>query len=80
MAITPIYKEFDRQTGRWLWALAQPDYDKVHDGYACPNCLEDFHGVLLVECPACGHMSDANADFVALPDYMVPEPDPIYSA
>lgn len=78
MAISPIYKEYNHQSGRWLFALREDDYRKIREGYGCPNCIEDFQGVILLECPACGHMRDADNDFVALPDYMVPEPDPIY--
>jgi hypothetical protein len=33
----------------------------------------------MIECPVCNHMADTQADFIGLPDYMVPEPDPIYS-
>jgi len=74
----PIYYEI-RPNGSTLWALGQRDYDKIKDGYGCPNCLEDFNGVLLLECPVCKHMRDTHNDFLALPDYMVPEPDPVYS-
>lgn len=59
--------------------LNRRDFDKVREGYGCPNCLEDFNGVLLLECPVCKHMRDADADFVPLPDYMVPEEDPVYT-
>jgi hypothetical protein len=79
LAIKPYYKEFNRETGKWLWVLLAEDYEKVRQGYACPNCLEDFNGVYMLECPVCNHMADTLADFIGLPDYMVPEPDPIYS-
>jgi hypothetical protein len=39
--------------------------------------LEDFGGVIRVKCPVCPHVRD-EGDFVELPAYMVPEPDPVY--
>ena len=72
MAIEPIYKEFNHQTGKWLFALAPDDFEKVRQGYACPNCLEDFNGVIRVKCPVCPHVRD-EGDFVDTPQYMLPE-------
>jgi hypothetical protein len=77
LAIEAIYKEFNRETGRWLYALKPDDFEKVRQGYACPNCLEDFGGVILVKCPVCPHVR-SEQDFVDLPNYMIPEPDPVY--
>jgi hypothetical protein len=79
VAIRPYYTEVNPHTGRALFALNKDDFEKVRDGYGCANCLEDYFGVYLLTCPVCKHERDLWNDFVALPDYMVPEPDPIYS-
>lgn len=75
MAITPIYKHFDHASGKWLFALAPDDFEKVRQGYACPNCLEDFGGMIRMKCPVCPHVRDVDTDFVATPQYMLPETD-----
>ena len=56
MAIIPIYTRPPLIPGeRPLFALTPDDYEKVRQGYGCPECLEDFYGVYMLRCPVCGH-------------------------
>lgn len=52
MTIIPIAWR-DSETGP-EFVLGPDDYEKVRQGYACSNCLEDYHGVWRPKCPACG--------------------------
>ena len=72
MALKPIYSEFDRASGKWRWGLGRDDFEKVRQGYGCHDCLEDFHGVVLLTCPACGHKRDQALDFLPTPDHFQP--------
>lgn len=50
--LTPIYSKWDGS--RWIFGLNEDDFMKVQAGYACGNCLEDYHGKWLPKCPVCG--------------------------
>ena len=57
MAIKPIYWSPPLRPGeRPLFALTPEDYEKVRQGYGCPECLEDFYGVYMLQCPVCKHI------------------------
>ena len=77
MAIRAIYTEVAADGRTPVFALSPGDHEKIRQGYGCPNCLEDFTeygaGALHVafqECPVCGHVLDANNDFVIAPAHM----------
>jgi hypothetical protein len=53
MAIRPLYSRFDYPANRWEFDLTGEDFDKVQKGYACGECLEDYGGIWLPECPVC---------------------------
>jgi len=72
VSIKPVYSEFDYTTGRWNWGLDKEGFEKVRQGYGCPECLEDFHGVALLRCPACGHVRNQALDFLPTPDHFKP--------
>lgn len=72
MSIKHVYSEFDHETKRWRWGLGPEDFEKVRQGYGCPECLEDFNGVLLLQCPACGHARNQALDFLPTPDHFLP--------
>jgi hypothetical protein len=59
--IKPIYSRFDYTKNRWEFALTPEDFEKVQQGYACGECLEDFMGEFKLVCPLCKH-STAGGD------------------
>ena len=57
MAIIPLYTKPPLVPGeRPLFALSKEDFEKVRQGYGCPECLEDYNGVYLPQCPLCKHV------------------------
>lgn len=61
--IKPLYSKYDHLANRWVFGLLQEDFDKVQQGYACGECLEDFQGEFKLICPVCRH-STAGGDRV----------------
>lgn len=53
MAIKPVYSKYDNVNDEWTHGLTGEDFEKVRQGYACSNCLEDFQGMYLERCPVC---------------------------
>lgn len=51
--IKPIYSKYDPEIDEWVHGLSNDDFEKVRQGYACSNCLEDFGGLYLERCPVC---------------------------
>lgn len=59
--LVPIYSRTDPTTGRKLHGLGPADYQKVLDGYACPDCLAEFSSYTL-RCVLCGWQRDLAGD------------------
>lgn len=73
--IHAFYTEVHPVTGRTLFMVSARDYEKIRQGYGCPNCLEDYNGMYLIQCPVCQHMTDfGGGDFIPVtPEHMIPE-------
>ena len=74
VAIKAYYTEVNPVSGRALFALNRDDYEKIRQGYGCPNCLEDYQGMYLPTCPLCKHSTDfSDHDFLpVIPTWMAP--------
>lgn len=72
MSLKPIYTEVDQRTGRIMGGFGREDFEKIRQGYACPQCWEDFNGVYLTTCPVCGHQRNVWEDFLPTPDHFQP--------
>lgn len=60
--------------------LSQDDYEKIAKGYGCPRCLEDYHGVFLLECPVCKHKPDvSDLKGLAPQEYQIADPSLAYA-
>lgn len=70
IAIIPIYFEEDLlRPGKVKWGLGWEDFQKVRQGYGCPECLEDFNGVYMAVCPVCAHVRDVSRDILPTPEH-----------
>lgn len=81
IAIRPIYT-YDAQDGSDLvFMLSEEDYRKIAQGYGCPRCLEDYHGVVLTVCPVCKHRADVLVDLRGLAprDHQIADPSLAYA-
>jgi len=65
VAIKPLISRFDYEHNRWEFMLSNEDFNKVQQGYACGECLEDFQGEFRIKCPVCGH-STAGGDRILI--------------
>ncbi len=72
----PVYAK-EREDGKegWIFGLDRSDYEKVRQGYACGNCLEEFQiggsPVSLPKCSLCGEptaISDIEATIQSTPE------------
>jgi len=70
--LTPIYREEMPQGGQ-QFGLGERDFQRVMDGYACPNCLLTFERKTDV-CPLCGHERDLERDVAPAPRHWLPSP------
>lgn len=66
--LVPIYDRTDPATGRVLHGLSPQDFQKVRDGYACPDCLAEY-GTYTPKCVLCGWERDIAADIARAPAY-----------
>jgi DNA-directed RNA polymerase subunit RPC12/RpoP len=55
----PIYSRFNHEGNYWEFLLSDEDFNKVQQGYACGECLEDFQGEFRLKCPVCGFSTEA---------------------
>lgn len=78
--IPHLYAEPNPVTGKTMWGLAFKEFEMVRNGYACPECLLDFEGIVRMVCPVCGHTLDTSADFAAEPAHWKPDPNDPYRA
>ena len=81
MAIRPIYTFDPRDGSDIVFMLSEEDYNKIHAGYGCPRCLEDYNGVVMVKCPVCGHRADVLSDLRGLAphDFQIADPTLAYA-
>ena len=66
--ITPVFRREDPATGKVLNGLSQEDFDRVCQGYACPECLAIFT-TYLATCPVCRWERNVQNDVEAAPEY-----------
>lgn len=64
----PIFREEDPATGRLLNGLGPEDYQRVLDGYGCPDCLAQWN-LYMAACPVCGWVRDIGRDVEKPPGY-----------
>jgi len=58
--IQPVFEDVDAD-GRKRHALSLEDFQKIREGYACPNCLAEYT-TYLVRCPVCHYERDLGID------------------
>jgi hypothetical protein len=63
--LVPIFTK-DLPNGQRLNGLGPDDYQKVKEGYACPECLAEFV-TYLVTCPVCRYKRDPDRDILEAP-------------
>lgn len=66
----PIFRKEDPRTGRMLNGLGPSDYQRVLDGYGCPDCLAQW-AMYLAACPLCGWQRDIANDVQEAPQLWV---------
>jgi hypothetical protein len=63
--LVPIFSK-DLENGQRLNGLGPDDYQKVMEGYACPECLAEYV-TYLVTCPVCRYQRDPTRDILDAP-------------
>ena len=63
----PIFRK-EGPDGRWLNGLGPEDWQRVIDGYGCPDCLAQFR-MWVASCPLCGWVRGVGSDVQQAPDY-----------
>ncbi len=63
-AFIPTWQRYNHETGEMEFGLDPDDFEAIRQGYGCPACLADFHGVYLRTCPTCGHSRRDSGDIV----------------
>lgn len=73
--IEPVYWGRD-DDGRPVAAFSDEDYERIRQGYGCPNCWQAF-SIVMVKCPVCQLDLASNLDphMANLPDGWAPSPD-----
>lgn len=70
--LTPVYTGRMEGNDRQQYGLSERDFQRVMDGYACPECLLKFERRTDV-CPLCSHERDIERDVVEAPRHWLPE-------
>lgn len=74
----PAHYEYTREDGRRHYALTNSrDFQRILDGYACPNCLAKFK-TSRTTCPLCPWERDMSKDIIEqVPPEWLPGPSTV---